>query len=712
MTMIEDCGRESYLTYCRTVVFSFISITLLILLVYSNSFDCSWHFDDTPNIVENPRLHMKEISWESIKSAIFSDRNNPHFPYRPVACLSFALNYYFGRLNVFGYHVVNLLIHLISSIFLFLFVYRTLLYLTSKKRWSGDPYFVALLATVLWAINPVQTQAVTYIVQRMASMAAMFYIMGMYLYLKARTSTRKEMRFLLFLACFLSYCLALGSKENAALFPLSILLYEILILQQDPVLFLRKHWVLMVIVFAIPLVIAIGYFYLKTGDLLAMFGGYHRRAFTLSERLMTQPRILLFYISLLFYPMPSRLSIIHDIPVSTSLLNPISTLLSILFLVVLIAGAVLMARRHPLISFCILFFFLNHLVESSIFPLELMFEHRNYLPAMLLFVLPSVGLVKLLQLYQRKPLMKCVFCGFMVAILIAFGHSTFMRNFTWKNEESLWIDAVDKSPELWRPYHNLAKYYSDIGESEKATAHYIEALSKRCAANKFDKYLTYYNLGHIHYKKEDYNKAKWYYEKSIGIYPKFSDAHNNLGIILANENRPLDALREFKRALRLNYKSLHARSNLGFLLVNMNRAEEGILDLKRELKMSAANSQILKRLGVAYIIAGQFEKAIALFEKILQKEKAKGKSNPITALFLAQAYHLSGKEELATEVAQTVVPSFDANGLERFLDNLHEGQNRLDRLLPDEEIVLPVLSKAFKNKAKQLDQMADRLKSK
>ena len=161
-------------------------------------------------------------------------------PYRPVARLSLALNYYFGGLNVSGYHLANTIIHLVASVFLFLFIYHTLNLPSLKAKYATKSYAVALLATILWAINSVQTQAVTYIVQRMASLAGMFYIISMYYYLKTRTETITGRKPLFFILCFVSFLRAFGSKENAVMLPMSLLLYEMLIIQEETEKFLRN----------------------------------------------------------------------------------------------------------------------------------------------------------------------------------------------------------------------------------------------------------------------------------------------------------------------------------------------------------------------------------------------------------------------------------------------------------------------------------------
>ena len=219
--------------HCRKVVFTIISLAIIVFSIYGNSFDCSWHFDDEHTITINPNIHLKDISWKNIKKTFFSDQCNPNAIYRPVSCLSFALNYYWGRLDVFGFHLINVFIHFFTSIFLFLFIYNTLNLPSLRSKYAQDSYFIALLATVLWTINPIQTQALTYIVQRMASMAGMFYIMSMYFYVKARTADIKLIKILFFMLCFSCFILALGSKENAAMLPLSIFVFDFLILQEN-----------------------------------------------------------------------------------------------------------------------------------------------------------------------------------------------------------------------------------------------------------------------------------------------------------------------------------------------------------------------------------------------------------------------------------------------------------------------------------------------
>ena len=214
---------------------AFALLLTLILLVYSNTFNASWHFDDYPNINKNPRIKITNLKPGTILQTFVASRDGGLYlgrkVYRPVACLTLALNWYVGQDNVLGYHVVNISIHLITAFILFLTMLRLFSTPNLQGKYTGSEYFIALLAATLWAINPIQTQAVTYIVQRMASMAAMFYILSIYFYLRGRLSALPKDRIRLYLFCGISFLLAIGSKENALTLPLALIVLEIIFFQ-------------------------------------------------------------------------------------------------------------------------------------------------------------------------------------------------------------------------------------------------------------------------------------------------------------------------------------------------------------------------------------------------------------------------------------------------------------------------------------------------
>ena len=195
----------------------FILLTLLLLLIYSNTFHVPFHFDDKPNIITNDLLHIKDVKPSSLWQTFFAKAGKDEF-FRPIPSLTLALNWYVGKDNTFGYHVVNILIHILTAFFLFL-AGKTLLQTPRIKQQytREDIYSISLLSAVLWAVNPIQIQAVTYIVQRMASMAGMFSILGIYFFLKGRIGGSYRQHLFNYGACFVSCFLAIMSKQNAVL---------------------------------------------------------------------------------------------------------------------------------------------------------------------------------------------------------------------------------------------------------------------------------------------------------------------------------------------------------------------------------------------------------------------------------------------------------------------------------------------------------------
>ena len=217
-------------------VIAFCILAVLIIIIYSNSFQASWHFDDYENVANNPRVQINDLRPSTLFKTFFASPEGKQKPFRSVVYLSFALNAYVEGKQVFGYHAVNIVIHIVTAFLLFITVLKIFETPKLKKRLNNDALFVALLTATLWAANPIQTQAVTYIVQRMASMAAMFFILGLYCYIIARLAATPKNRISLFIGCGCSCFLSVMSKENAALMPLSLLLVEFIFFRdlRDP----------------------------------------------------------------------------------------------------------------------------------------------------------------------------------------------------------------------------------------------------------------------------------------------------------------------------------------------------------------------------------------------------------------------------------------------------------------------------------------------
>jgi len=373
-------------------------LTVLGFALYGNTIDSEFHLDDYPNLVENAAIHMTRIDPTSIGRALSASVGGN----RPVASLLFALNFRAGQFNVRTFHITSIICHILAGWLLFLFLRRTLLLPRLEARFGDRAGLTALLATLLWFVHPIQTQAVTYIVQRANVLSGLFCFAALYLFVVIRsTSAGRGLRALQWTGLLLAGLLALGSKETAAILPIIILLYELFFFVEFDFGTLRGTPARLVgllvssslIVLAPILILYADYRRFGVWLFERMGAIYQVRGFTMWERVLTEFRVLVNYITLLVLPLPGRLNLEHDVAVSRGLFSPFTTLLSLLVLLGLVALGFYLARRRPLISFFIFWFFLQLAIESSVVPLELMFEHRLYLPSVSLAVILAVLLL-------------------------------------------------------------------------------------------------------------------------------------------------------------------------------------------------------------------------------------------------------------------------------------------------------------------------------
>jgi len=353
-------------------------------LAYSNVLHAPFVFDDLNNIVENRSIRIDRIDLASLYEAGFQSPSAR----RPVANISFAINHMFGGYDVAGYHWVNIIIHIVNAILVYILSAALVRDLADGRRAGSTGYssardgrsplrFIPLLSALVFVAHPIQIQSVTYIVQRMSSMAAMFYLIALLAYRYGRTSPRRGRRIALWTLGFLSWLLALGTKENAATLPAVILMYEWYVSGGPNREWLRKN---RYVIGVALLLVAMALAYISGPVLDRIAASYDGRDFTWVQRVLTQPRVIAFYVSLLLFPHPARFSLLHPITTSQSLIDPLTTLLSAILILLAIGYAIVRAARHRVVSFCILWFFIHLAIESSVLGLEMVFEHRLYLP--------------------------------------------------------------------------------------------------------------------------------------------------------------------------------------------------------------------------------------------------------------------------------------------------------------------------------------------
>jgi Tfp pilus assembly protein PilF len=619
----------------KRLVTAFGLLFALVVLIYSSTFNASWQMDDHPNITRNERLHLTDLSFHSIFGTFFASPvpSNRHQIYRPVACLTLALNWYAGKTDVTGYHLINIVIHFLTALFLFLTISSLLKSPNIRGKLNGSEGFAALLAAVLWAVHPIQIQAVTYIVQRMAAMAALFYLLGIYCYLRARRSTSPYARIFFWTACVFSYFLALGSKENAAMLPLALILVEVIFFQtpDSPPAAKRIFWCAVGSAFFIMLT---GTLFFMKGDIFAFMKGYGIRPFTLGQRLLTEPRVIFLYLSQIVYPVPAQYALNHDIVISTTWFKPWTTLPALSGLILIAGLGLFQIRKRPLLAFAILFFFLNHLIESTIFPLELVFEHRNYLPTLFLFVPVAAGVKMQLDRFrgQRSPL----YWGLVIltlVVIMGLGVSTHVRNRAWKTEKSLWEDVLHKSPGLASPYQVLAGHYKKNGDDERALAFYQRALSLKSQRPTQSRALALNNMGNLYADRGEYERAIGLYLDALKVYPGYERSLHNLTLALLKSGQLPEARRYADELNSRFYNQTYLNLN-GFILIKLQKPAEAIPFLVQAVRLAPYERNAAVNLGVAMALTGQHDQA----EKILTTIQRKYPNDIVTLLCLIETH--------------------------------------------------------------------------
>ena len=602
------CGREYAL--------AFIALFVFLIVIYGNSFQGTFQFDDQINIVENRNIFLKTLDWSDIQKTFYGIQGNRID--RPLSYLSLGLNYYFDGLNVIGYHIANFSIHYLSSIFLFLFIYNTLKLPMVRERYGTASYSIALLATVFWSTSPLQVTAVTYIVQRMASMAGLFYIMAMHFYLKGRTADRSWKYVFYGSLCVLSAALSLGAKENAVLLPVSIWLYDLLLIQGATRENIKKN--LKLFIPAILIVLAVGLWYVDISSILSG-AAYANRPFTLMERLLTQPRVIIFYITLLLYPISSRLTLLHDIELSTSLITPWTTMPAIGLTLGLLALALYLARRNPFISFAIIFYFFNHALESTFIPLELIFEHRNYVPSMFFFVPVAIAMVHVMDYFSYKKAIQCMAFAVFTFLMFAQGHTVFERNTLFSNPLLLWTDNVMKAPMLSGPYNNLGSEYWEKGQYNEAYELYSTAISLNQRNNFAMRGVILYNLGRYHLKvTKDYARALEYFQAAMKAYPGHWQACHEAAICFILNRNLEEASKTLLTALSRWPDNPELRRTYSLLMLKTGNYDQAIAEARRALAGDPNQYGALSVLAEAFRRKGDKKAATFYWEKYSEKQ--------------------------------------------------------------------------------------------
>lgn len=438
---------------------SLLLALLLTVLAYLPGLPGPFVFDDITNIVQNGALAIHSLHWDQLMHAALSSDAGP--TRRPLSSLSFALNFYFGGSGAYSFKTVNVAIHLINGLLFFVLLRQIVdqWHKTGAIASEVTTKWLPLLCAAAWLLHPLNLTAVLYVVQRETSLCSLFILLGCVLYCfgRLRLLAGHTGWWWMYLGTAVCGLLALASKETAVLLPVYLLVLEACVFRFNtgrefvgavvPTAMpnrdgdrrshsdRRSHTVGLTLFYGLFLVLPLilGLIWLFAIHHGAAFS-YVGREYTLHERLLTEPRVIWDYIRWTIFPRLPDLGLYHDdIPLSEGLLSPYTTLLSIVGLIGLLATAALTWKKRPWICFGILWFFTGQLLESTVFPLEIAFEHRNYLADMGVLV-AVFGFVLIEPSRFIKTRLRI---GILVALALTFGALTGMRAYIWRSTLSL-----------------------------------------------------------------------------------------------------------------------------------------------------------------------------------------------------------------------------------------------------------------------------------
>jgi protein O-mannosyl-transferase len=605
--------------YVKSV--SIILILALGLIVYSNTFRASFQLDDITSIINNS--HIRNIGdlaniWNFL-------------PRRFLLYLSLALNYHFHQLDVFGYHLVNLTIHLITALLVWWLVRLTFLTpVMRESKIAAQADLLALFAGLIFVSHPVQTEAVTYIVQRAASLATLFYVAALCFYARARLLEEEKPPSgqwkIYYAVSLLSVIAAMFTKETAITLPLMVLWYEISFLRRKDGL----NWPRLIPFLLTLLIIPAAMFMTESKEALKLRGVFPEKpvGITSAQYLLTQFRVMITYLRLVFVPVNQNLD--YDQRIFQSVLQwPV--FLSFLSLAAIIAAAQRLFFKYRLVSFAILWFFLALLPESSILPIkDVIFEHRLYLP-LVGFSLFLVSSAFYLLGTRRFKAMIAVFS--MIVLTNAF--LTYERNRVWQDNVTLWDDTVRKSPHKARPYCNRGVAYSNAGDFERALKDFTAAIA--LDPNYAE---AYHSRGVVLGKQGKLKEAIADFTRAIDIEGALTAAYNNRGSAYGREGELDLAVRDFSRALMIDPNYAEAYKNRGIVYVMQGRVPDGILDFTRAVGSDPHYVEAYLNRGLIYGQEGRLQEAVSDLTRAiaLDPSLAVAYQNRIVAYYGLKAY--------------------------------------------------------------------------
>jgi Tfp pilus assembly protein PilF len=576
-------------------------LILAAVIVYANSLRGEFILDSIKHIHENSSIRQ-------LWPPDYLRRSN-----RPIVWASLAINYAIGQTDPVGYHLFNLVIHVLASITLLGIIRRALLSPVFEKRFERAAPWLALAIAMVWLVHPLNTQAVTYVIQRSTSMMGLFYLLTLYCAIRCVDSPRPV---LWLIAAALACALGVGSKFNIITVPVIVLIYDWTFLQGRFFKMMRRRWVWI----AVLLVMVLGVLrYLGAGKQL--FGGtsvgFGAQGASPMNYLISQSKVILHYLRLSFWP--DQLCLDYAWPPAKNL-NEVW--MAGLVIIGLLAATFWGVWRRSALGFLGAWFFVTLTPSSSVFPLwDLAAEQRMYLalivPVAIVIVLAYLALDALVN---RKALSSAaagpLAAIFVILLLVPLGLRTYIRNVDYHDRLSMWQKIASQRPNNIRAHNHCGVILTETGDFDRAIYHLRIAVDR--GQPKMQAYARV-NLARALVRNGQPAEAIVPLEKVLKENPKNPLAHQTMAESYRALGQTAKATRHYYLSMYHRPRNPVYRFTYGWQLLELGRNREAVVHLKLAVEGSLDSSWHLSALGLALVRTGDTDGAKARYAQAIDR---------------------------------------------------------------------------------------------
>ncbi len=581
------------------------SVLILIIVAaclasYFNALFGGFVWDDDLFIIENPYVKsfqfLPQFFTKDFWSVYFESMPSPY--YRPLLAASFMLDYSLWKENPLGFHITNLIFHILCCISIFVFVG-----LLIKDK------VIAFTSSLLFAVHPIHTEAVSFISGRVDVLPCAFFLFSLILFLKY-VFNKRLILYLLSLVCF---SISLLNKEMAITLPLIVICIDYIFLsQRDTNKVIKNFWslhlgffvILGLYLFVRSYIIGWSFITEEAGLGLNFLPGK-----TYFWRIFTALKIITFYIRLLF--LPCNLSLGYIFSPANSLFEPL-VLIGAILLSLFMFAYFRNIKRYPILSFSIAWFIITFLPVSNILPLGNIFAERYmYIPS----VGFCIGMGFLFSWLLKKDIKTSFFTWrksitfVSILLIVALGRVTYERNKVWESDFTLWSDTVEKSPNNALAYHNLGNVYYGFNLLDKALREYNLALRPELNSSSKFKAHIFYKVGHTYLKKELIDESIKAYKIAIEMNPDEAEFYNSLAVVYGLRGRYEESIEAGLTAIEKDPYLEQARYNLALNYKYIGFVDKAIDAYEEFLRISPKHYGVHLDVGYLYYERGDYRKA-------------------------------------------------------------------------------------------------------